>query len=74
MAQVSKSRSYDVPAEAMWTRIGDFEAEKTSLSQLASQIEQQQQTTEAQLRERAGRLGIGVERQFRRRGDGWCRE
>ncbi len=25
MAQVSTSRSYDVPAEGMWRRIGDFE-------------------------------------------------
>lgn len=36
--------------------IGDFEAEKTSLSQLQSQIEQQLYATETQLRERTGRL------------------
>lgn len=37
-------------------QIGDFEAEKTSLSQLQSQVEQQQYATEAQLKERSGRL------------------
>ncbi len=36
--------------------IGDFDAEKTSLSQLQSQIEQQQYATQTQLKERAGRL------------------
>jgi len=36
--------------------IGDFDAEKTSLSQLQSQIEQQQYATETQLKERSGRL------------------
>lgn len=36
--------------------IGDFEAEKASLSQLQSQIEQQLYATETQLRERTGRL------------------
>ncbi len=36
--------------------IGDFEAEKTSLSQLQAQIEQQQSATETQLKERSGRL------------------
>jgi uncharacterized protein involved in exopolysaccharide biosynthesis len=43
-------------------RIGDFEAEKTALSQLASQIEQQQYATAAQLKERVGRLsGLNAE-------------
>jgi uncharacterized protein involved in exopolysaccharide biosynthesis len=37
-------------------RIGDFESEKTSLSQLQAQIEQQQYAAQAQLKERAGRL------------------
>jgi len=37
-------------------RIGDFEAQKTSLSQLQAQIEQQQYAAAAQLKERAGRL------------------
>jgi uncharacterized protein involved in exopolysaccharide biosynthesis len=37
-------------------RIGDFEAEKTSLSQLQAQIEQQQYATAAQLKERLGRM------------------
>jgi uncharacterized protein involved in exopolysaccharide biosynthesis len=37
-------------------QIGDFEAEKASLSQLAGQIEQQQLATDAQVREKAGRL------------------
>ena len=42
--------------------IGDFDAEKTSLSQLQSQIEQQQYATETQLRERSGRLaGLNTE-------------
>ena len=38
-------------------QIGDFEADKASLSQLAAQIEQQQLTTDAALREKAGRIG-----------------
>jgi uncharacterized protein involved in exopolysaccharide biosynthesis len=38
-------------------RIGDFVAEKASLSQLQSQIEQQKLATEAQLQDRIGRLG-----------------
>jgi len=37
-------------------QIGDFEAEKTSLSQLQGQIEQQRYAAAAQVRERAGRL------------------
>jgi len=37
-------------------RIGDFEAEKTSLSELQAQIEQQRYAAAAQLKERAGRL------------------
>lgn len=37
-------------------RIGDFMAEKTSLGQLQSQIEQQKYQTDAQLRDRQGRL------------------
>ena len=37
-------------------RIGDFVAEKTSLSQLQAQIEQQKYQTDAQLRDRQGRL------------------
>ncbi|MBS0410836.1 MAG: lipopolysaccharide biosynthesis protein [Proteobacteria bacterium] len=42
--------------------IGDFDAEKTSLSQLQSQIEQQQYATETQLKERSGRLaGLNTE-------------
>jgi uncharacterized protein involved in exopolysaccharide biosynthesis len=41
-------------------RIGDFEAEKTALSQLQAQIEQQQYAAAAQLKERAGRL-VGLE-------------
>jgi uncharacterized protein involved in exopolysaccharide biosynthesis len=42
--------------------IGDFDAEKTSLSQLQAQIEQQQYATETQLRERTGRLdGLNAE-------------
>ncbi len=38
-------------------RIGDFVAEKASLSQLQAQIEQQALQTEAQLQDRVGRLG-----------------
>lgn len=38
-------------------RIGDFVAEKASLSQLQAQIEQQKLQTEAQLQERSARLG-----------------
>jgi uncharacterized protein involved in exopolysaccharide biosynthesis len=38
-------------------QIGDFDAEKASLSQLAGQIEQQQLATDAQVKEKAGRLG-----------------
>jgi uncharacterized protein involved in exopolysaccharide biosynthesis len=38
-------------------RIGDFVAEKTSLSQLQAQIEQQKYQTDAQLQDRLGRLG-----------------
>ena len=38
-------------------QIGDFEADKASLSQLAAQIEQQQLTNDAALREKAGRIG-----------------
>ena len=37
-------------------QIGDFEAEKASLSQLAGQIEQQQYATDATLKEKAGRM------------------
>ncbi len=37
-------------------QIGDFDAEKASLSQLESQIEQQRYAAAAQLRERSGRL------------------
>jgi uncharacterized protein involved in exopolysaccharide biosynthesis len=37
-------------------RIGDFEAEKTNLSQLQGQIDQQQYAAAAQLREQEGRL------------------
>ncbi len=37
-------------------RIGDFVAEKTSLSQLQAQIEQQKYQTDAQLQDRIGRL------------------
>ncbi|HEY3694558.1 GumC family protein [Phenylobacterium sp.] len=37
-------------------RIGDFTAEKTSLSQLQAQIEQQKYQTDAQLQDRLGRL------------------
>jgi uncharacterized protein involved in exopolysaccharide biosynthesis len=37
-------------------QIGDFEAEKASLSQLAGQIEQQQYATDATLREKSGRM------------------
>ena len=39
-------------------QIGDFEADKTALSQLSAQIEQQQLANDAALRERAGRLGV----------------
>ena len=39
-------------------RIGDFVAEKASLSQLQSQIEQQKLQTEAQLQDRIGRLAM----------------
>jgi uncharacterized protein involved in exopolysaccharide biosynthesis len=44
-------------------RIGDFAAEKASLSALQAQIEQQKYLTEAQLRDRSGRLSA-LERQF----------
>src|SRR6185436_11106034 len=37
-------------------QIGDFTAEKASLSQLQAQIEQQQYQVQTQLRERQGRL------------------
>ncbi len=37
-------------------RIGDFTAEKTSLTQLQAQVEQQKYQTEAQLQDRLGRL------------------
>ncbi|MFI4935246.1 MAG: GumC family protein [Caulobacterales bacterium] len=37
-------------------QIGDFDAEKASLSQLAAQIEQQQYTTDSSLKEKSGRL------------------
>jgi uncharacterized protein involved in exopolysaccharide biosynthesis len=37
-------------------QIGDFEADKTALSQLSGQIEQQQQQTDAQLGEKTARL------------------
>ncbi|MBV9997266.1 MAG: lipopolysaccharide biosynthesis protein [Caulobacteraceae bacterium] len=37
-------------------RIGDFEAEKTSLSQLAAQLEQQQYVTQSSIEEKGGRL------------------
>jgi uncharacterized protein involved in exopolysaccharide biosynthesis len=37
-------------------QIGDFDAEKSSLSQLAAQIEQQQYATDASMREKSGRL------------------
>jgi uncharacterized protein involved in exopolysaccharide biosynthesis len=37
-------------------QIGDFEADKASLSQLAAQLEQQQLTTDATLKEKAGRM------------------
>jgi uncharacterized protein involved in exopolysaccharide biosynthesis len=37
-------------------QIGDFEAEKGSLSQLSAQIEQQQYATDSSLKEKAGRL------------------
>jgi uncharacterized protein involved in exopolysaccharide biosynthesis len=36
--------------------IGDFDSEKTSVSQLQSQVEQQRYATETQLKERSGRL------------------
>lgn len=44
-------------------RIGDFVAEKASLSALQAQIEQQKYQTDAQLRDRQGRLAT-LERQF----------
>jgi len=44
-------------------RIGDFVAEKASLSQLQAQIEQQKYQTDAQLQERLGRLD-SLQRQF----------
>lgn len=44
-------------------RIGDFVAEKASLSQLQAQIEQQKYATDAQLQERLGRLE-SLQRQF----------
>lgn len=37
-------------------QIGDFDAEKASLSQLAAQIEQQQYATDTSLKEKSGRL------------------
>jgi uncharacterized protein involved in exopolysaccharide biosynthesis len=37
-------------------KIGDFEVDKASLSQLAAQIEQQQLATDATLKEKAGRM------------------
>jgi len=37
-------------------KIGDFDADKTSLSQLSAQIEQQQMTNDAALREKVGRM------------------
>ncbi len=37
-------------------KIGDFEADKTSLSQLSAQIEQQQLATDATLKEKTGRM------------------
>lgn len=37
-------------------KIGDFEADKTSMSQLAAQIEQQQLATDATLKEKVGRM------------------
>ena len=43
-------------------QIGDFEADKTSLSQLSAQIEQQQLANDAALKEKTGRLSaIGAE-------------
>jgi uncharacterized protein involved in exopolysaccharide biosynthesis len=43
-------------------QIGDFEADKTSLSQLSAQIEQQQYTNDAALKEKVARLAaIGAE-------------
>jgi uncharacterized protein involved in exopolysaccharide biosynthesis len=44
-------------------RIGDFVAEKASLSQLQAQIEQQKYQTDAQLQDRIGRLAT-LDRQF----------
>lgn len=44
-------------------RIGDFQAEKASLTQLQAQIEQQKYQTDAQLQERLGRLAT-LDRQF----------
>lgn len=44
-------------------RIGDFVAEKASLSQLQAQIEQQKYQNDAQLQDRIGRLAT-LERQF----------
>lgn len=44
-------------------RIGDFVSEKTSLSQLQAQIEQQKYQTDSQLQERLGRLAT-LERQL----------
>ena len=38
-------------------KIGDFEADKTALSQLSAQIEQQQLATDATLKEKTGRMG-----------------
>lgn len=46
-----------------YNRIGDFVAEKASLSQLQAQIEQQKFQVEAQLQDRQGRLNA-LERQF----------
>ena len=46
-----------------FNRIGDFAAEKTSLSQLQSQLEAQKYQVDAQLQDRLGRLSA-LERQF----------
>jgi uncharacterized protein involved in exopolysaccharide biosynthesis len=46
-----------------YNRIGDFVAEKASLSQLQAQIEQQKFQVEAQLQDRLGRLNA-LDRQF----------
>jgi uncharacterized protein involved in exopolysaccharide biosynthesis len=39
-------------------QIGDFEADKSSLSQLSAQIEQQQLANDTALKEKTGRLGV----------------